>query len=417
MKQYLNKWQIADWEDLIHEIIELALENNPDKCILALIISDALFQTGNKQKAKAYIQKAKDWNCDEKDLVNISLSGLNTILARIELIEGNVESAVKLYEEALRFFTPNDDVSSLAQIRCTKEAIQLGLLPQVLEQIESLYTLTKTTQDNQMISHMKVLDIEIDLLRDSLYKLKKQYDASPKKNPIVDTLNKQVEHINKSDKSTKQYYGLNALDKKLEAYIDYDNGYFVELGANDGITQSNTYYFEKERNWKGVLIEPILHNFLKCKSNRSKDNYFACTACVSFNYKKKYLKVAYSNLMTAPLEVESDIAEPKIHAKSGEVYLKNGEESIEIVVQAKTITSILDKAKAPKMIDLLSLDVEGAEIEVLKGLKHNKYKFKYILVECRDEQKMIDYLNKYGYEIMDKFSNHDFLFGLKNEKK
>ncbi len=32
------------------------------------------------------------------------------------------------------------------------------------------------------------------------------------------------------------YFSLNQLDKKLEKYVDYDNGYFVELGANDGVT-------------------------------------------------------------------------------------------------------------------------------------------------------------------------------------
>ena len=42
----------------------------------------------------------------------------------------------------------------------------------------------------------------------------------------------------------KRYFGLNGLDKKLRRFVDYDNGFYVELGANDGITQSNTYFFE-----------------------------------------------------------------------------------------------------------------------------------------------------------------------------
>ena len=69
----------------------------------------------------------------------------------------------------------------------------------------------------------------------------------------------------------KTYYSLDSIDKILEEkFLDYDNGYFIELGGNDGVTQSNTYYFEKFRGWHGLLIEPILHQYFKCKNNRQR---------------------------------------------------------------------------------------------------------------------------------------------------
>ena len=77
------------------------------------------------------------------------------------------------------------------------------------------------------------------------------------------------------DKNSK-YVSINNLDKKIECYLNFDNGYFVELGANDGISQSNSYYFEKYRGWKGVLVEPIPHNYLKCLKNRSKNTQVFC---------------------------------------------------------------------------------------------------------------------------------------------
>lgn len=52
-----------------------------------------------------------------------------------------------------------------------------------------------------------------------------------------------------------KYFSLNGIDFKLEKYLDYSNGYFVELGANDGVRQSNTKYFEQFRKWTGTLIE------------------------------------------------------------------------------------------------------------------------------------------------------------------
>ena len=46
----------------------------------------------------------------------------------------------------------------------------------------------------------------------------------------------------------------------LLKYLNYENGFFIEAGANDGVVQSNTFYFEKELNWTGLLIEPIILN-------------------------------------------------------------------------------------------------------------------------------------------------------------
>ncbi len=45
------------------------------------------------------------------------------------------------------------------------------------------------------------------------------------------------------------------IDRKLEHYLNYRNGFFIEVGANNGFNQSNTYYFEKFKGWKGILVE------------------------------------------------------------------------------------------------------------------------------------------------------------------
>ena len=46
------------------------------------------------------------------------------------------------------------------------------------------------------------------------------------------------------------------LQNKLYNIINKKNGFFIELGANDGLFQSNTAFFEKEHEWTGILIEP-----------------------------------------------------------------------------------------------------------------------------------------------------------------
>lgn len=52
-------------------------------------------------------------------------------------------------------------------------------------------------------------------------------------------------------------YSLNELDIKLLKYINKRNGFFIEVGANNGISQTNTLLFEKNYGWNGMLIEAI----------------------------------------------------------------------------------------------------------------------------------------------------------------
>ena len=219
--------------------------------------------------------------------------------------------------------------------------------------------------------------------------------------------------IIKQFKKEKKYFGLNNLDLKLEKYLNYNNGFFIELGANDGISQSNTYYFEKNKNWNGVLIEPILHKYLELKKNRSIRNNFFCNACVSFNFKDKFVKLLYSNLMTIPTNLESDIENKFQHANHSNTIRKNKEEVIEFCSIAKTLDAIMIESQVPKTIDFLSLDVEGAEIEVLKGIDFKKYRFKYILVESRNIENICKFLNLQNYEVIEKLSHHDYLFSQK----
>lgn len=210
----------------------------------------------------------------------------------------------------------------------------------------------------------------------------------------------------------KRYFGLNNLDEKLEKYLNYDDGFYVELGANNGVHQSNTLYYEKYRGWSGVLIEPILHNYLMCRQNRSGKNKFFCNACTSFDYDKKFVEIIYSNLMSIPVGLETDIADPVGHAKEGKQFLQVFEENTSFGAVAKTLNEILIEANAPNVIDFLSLDVEGAEIEVLKGVDHSQFKFKYMCIESRSFDKISDFLSNFGYTFVDKLSHWDYLFAM-----
>lgn len=211
-------------------------------------------------------------------------------------------------------------------------------------------------------------------------------------------------------KTTKiGYFGLDKIDQFLEEHVPQKNGFFVELGANDGVSQSNTLFLEKYKNFKGVLIEPYPMNYEKCKINRSEKNFYFLGACVGFSYSKKTVELLFSNLMTIALEGKSTIGNPVAHAERGIQFL-NDEAVFKFSAKASTLNEVLNMANAPKLIDFMSLDVEGAEIEVLYGIDFTQYCFKLMLIETNEFEIISDFLLQENYKCISKFSNHDYLF-------
>lgn len=104
------------------------------------------------------------------------------------------------------------------------------------------------------------------------------------------------------------------------------------------------------------------------------------------------MRITYSNLMSTPVSLESDIQDPRAYAKLGEQFLRDDEIVFEFGALARTLNSLLLVAFPPKLIDFLSLDVEGAELEVLKGVDHRAFRFKSILFKCRDITRLSAYL-------------------------
>ena len=210
----------------------------------------------------------------------------------------------------------------------------------------------------------------------------------------------------------KKYFSLDSIDYLLEKnFLNYDGGYFVELGGNDGINQSNTLYYELFRAWKGLMVEPILHNFFKCKINRPASKVY-CNACVSFAYKQPYVELIYSDLMTTPYGVETDL-DPERQALLGSQFLNVGEEVVRTAALARTLDSLLRNANSPNYIDFLSLDVEGAEVEVLKGIDFKTFEFGIMCIETRDSDKIVNFLKNHGYNQKMQIG-HNLIFVHKN---
>ncbi len=194
-------------------------------------------------------------------------------------------------------------------------------------------------------------------------------------------------------------------------YLDFDNGFFIEAGSNDGVFQSTTLTLEKERGWHGILIEPSPSAYNECLKNRSNDkNIIIHGALVSSEYKGD--------------TVIGDFYGHPMNSIGGKRL--NNFANANVEVPAYTITEILNQFNIEK-IDFFSLDVEGQELFVLNGFDFERWKPTYFLIEWNaGEDELFPFMESKGYENLGNISqfnilddvgytgiHNDFLFKLK----
>lgn len=211
----------------------------------------------------------------------------------------------------------------------------------------------------------------------------------------------------------RREFGLDQLDSKVARILNIRNGFYIELGANDGVSQSNTLALELFSGWRGILIEPIKESFDQLKTNRSsKRNCLVRAACVADSTRRPYIDIVKSGLRSTPILPDSDIRDPFFHATDSPVHDKSSIER----VPTSTLEEVISNCNAPHRIDLLSLDVEGGELEVLKGINFGKVKISAILLESRDVERIRQYLAPRGYGLHRTLSKHDYLFLLSGDE-
>jgi FkbM family methyltransferase len=176
------------------------------------------------------------------------------------------------------------------------------------------------------------------------------------------------------------------------------NGVCVEVGANEPTSiASQSLHLEEKLDWKCVLIEP--NPILSHKAVKLRPQAIVCELACTFPGNKKTL------ILNIPLDQNNQ--EVTGHAsleKNADEHNYRFHNSIK--VKGDTLTNILQKRKINK-IDFLSIDVEGAEMEVLLGLDFNLYHPKLILLEDKHLYlKKHLFLKKNGYKLVQRLNRN-----------
>ena len=174
-------------------------------------------------------------------------------------------------------------------------------------------------------------------------------------------------------------------------------GYFVEVGAADGIFLSNTYVLERDFRWQGICVEParIWKNSLQ--GNRFCNLDFRCVFSTTG-------KTSFKEASSPELSTIFDLQNVDAHA----AHRKNG---ICYEVETVSLLDLLKQHNAPKKIDYISIDTEGSELEILENFDFSEYSVSIFTIEHNftgNRERIYNLMSNHGYRrVLERYSQFD----------
>lgn len=199
------------------------------------------------------------------------------------------------------------------------------------------------------------------------------------------------------------YYSQYKQDEILEKTLfkGFKDGFYVDVGAYDGISINNTLYFHLNNNWKGINIEPIKEIYEKLTENRTNDININCAVANNDGYMKFYKNTCYTEMLSGLVDT---FDERHLQRLISENNSTNSTTEI-IDVETKKLETIFDIYNV-KHIHYLTIDVEGAEFEVIKSINFDKVFIDVIAFENNYHDvsiPIIKYLEDKNYKIFNTY--------------
>jgi FkbM family methyltransferase len=187
-------------------------------------------------------------------------------------------------------------------------------------------------------------------------------------------------------------------DQDVLAYLYFKgrrDGFFLDIGAYDGKTYSNTYALE-QIGWKGVCLEPLPDAFARLRQNRRCD-------CYNLAMSDKPEETA-DFIRAAGVETLSGL-ESKMAPGHKDWILREQGTVERIRVKTITFGDLMSRYPGISRIDFLSLDVEGAEASILESIDFSAYRFGLVAIESIDEtpgegERLKAFMREKGYGVL-----------------
>lgn len=173
------------------------------------------------------------------------------------------------------------------------------------------------------------------------------------------------------------------------------SGKFLEFGATDGVSLSNTYLLENNYDWVGVLAEPSPQWQKQLKNNRP--NCKIINECI-YSESGKDLDFFVSD--AGVLSTIEEYKNSDMHSMPDNSRLRNLE-GYSTKVKSISLNDVFIKYFDSLPIDYMSVDTEGSELEILENFDFQKFAPKIVTVEHNftDQEQKLDDLFTQNYYI------------------
>lgn len=411
----ITQWQFGDWPGLL-SISRETIEQHPERAKLALLVATANAQQGLSNEAREYTLLAKKWGCSNEIIARILIAGTYNSIGRAAALTDDADLMHHFFDLSLSTGTPGGAVDMMLRARINEQYRQLGI--STIDEItkHSLIYNESIASDIKVVSHLADnnqnpnSNDEKQELAESLNEYLALNDINNREK-ILQAISKLLsKYIKANNKVEVEFFEIKYNDQNIKficakddyipgkikkedkfyesVFLEYlskfhkKNGIIIDVGANIG---NHSIFFGKVLQAEIIAIEPEPHN----------------TFFFDFNIRINKLNKQVTLLETAVGEINGSIciemnvrnnygsftAKPNANPNSSPVS-----DPMAIEVPVKTIDYLLINNNVNlENISIIKLDVEGMEVEALRGaLSVIKKSLPAIAVECFRHEDLIN---------------------------
>lgn len=176
-------------------------------------------------------------------------------------------------------------------------------------------------------------------------------------------------------------------------FQDQRDGFFVDVGCAWPVRNSTTFYLEEHLGWSGIGVDGLPDYGAWWEKARPRSKFFNFIVTDHSGPPESFYRAGWPGLSSI---------------RKGRIFGDREVKQFEIKIPATTLNDLLTKNSVER-IDLLSMDIEGAELLALAGFEIQKYAPKLVCIEVGEvaRDQLLDYFKRNTYERIEKYVRHD----------
>lgn len=384
LEQLEDCWHRAEWEKLASLTVD-DIASSADRDRIGVLVACAHAQLGAINEAQRWLRLSRDWGCSTGVAVQALISGIHNSLGRLAALRQDMQG-LKYHFQAALSYPPYRDTVLASHSRAVREMVRNGLLLDAATLISEELDKTNSDYDRgRQQARIDVLRSELQLVREELRHALMRGQLSLASPCESETPSKSAVARRSVSQLGQDLWVLERTNYKR-------NGFFVEFGATDGVSLSNTYLLEKEFAWNGLCAEPNPEFFVNLEQNRRCQVSQDCIGAQTGEKVDFVFADVYGGFIR---DIDGDA-----HAARRRAYLT---EEVNIAhLTTISLDDYLRKYGAPKIIDYISMDTEGSELEILSKFPFENWDVRNWTIEhnfgpMREQIRLI--MSVHGYQL------------------